>query len=266
MTKIAFFDIDGTMVNVPNGMLHPSKETIRVLQEFKRQGNYIVVATARGSIPESVSNIDFDGYICSDGHYIEFKKEVLVDNIFSKDQILLQLEVYRKYHGGCIMGGHYGQWFDSTDNPLTKSHNALYAGTDSILEGYTIEDCIDTIKANSATGIFSSVEDMYEAKALLPTNWAINAYEDSHDIRMDVHLPGFSKGTACEFLYQHLQIDKKDTYAFGDGENDIEMLQLVGHGIAMKNAAKHIQEAASDVTDTVDNDGIAKAFKKYLNI
>ena len=38
-TKIAFFDIDGTLVNVPNGMLHPTDETIRVLNEFKNQGN-----------------------------------------------------------------------------------------------------------------------------------------------------------------------------------------------------------------------------------
>ena len=47
-TKIAFFDIDGTLVNVPNGMLHPTDETIRVLNEFKNQGNKIVIATARG--------------------------------------------------------------------------------------------------------------------------------------------------------------------------------------------------------------------------
>ncbi len=81
MKKIAFFDIDGTMVNVPAGMLHPSEETKRVLKTFQEQGNYIVVATARTQIPESVRNIDFDGYICSDGHYIEFRNEILINNI-----------------------------------------------------------------------------------------------------------------------------------------------------------------------------------------
>ena len=52
MKKIAFFDIDGTMVNVTDGMLHPSEETKRVLKAFQEQGNYIVVATAR---PERTS-------------------------------------------------------------------------------------------------------------------------------------------------------------------------------------------------------------------
>lgn len=265
MTKIAFFDIDGTMVNVPGGMLHPSKETVRVLREFRKQGNYIVVATARGKVPDSVKDIAFDGYICSDGHYIEFHEEVLVNNIFSKEQILEQMELYTSHGGGYIFGGHYGEWYDSTDNPLTQFHNSLYAGTSVLPAGRIAKDCIDDIKANSATAIFALAKDMYDAKDKLPKDWAINAY-DEEDIRMDVHLPGYSKGTACEFVFQHLGIDRMDSYAFGDGENDIEMLQLVGHGIAMKNAAKHIQEAADDVTDTVDNDGIAKAFKKYFNI
>ncbi|MFV0393789.1 MAG: HAD family hydrolase [Coprobacillaceae bacterium] len=268
MTKIAFFDIDGTMVNVPNGMLHPSKETRRVLQEFRQQGNYIVVATARTMIPESVRDMEFDGYICSDGHYIEFKDEVLVNNTFTKEQIEEQIKIFEEHNGSCSLGGYSGTWVSSHTNPYLKRHHALYEGTDDLTGTPLIMDVIEEAKVNSIAAVFGNPEDMFAAKKKLPTDWAINAYgdPDEKDVRMDVHLSGFSKGTACEFLYKHLNIDRKETYAFGDGDNDIEMLQLVGHGIAMGNAAKHIQNAASDVTDTVDNEGIAKAFKKYLNI
>ena len=62
---------------------------------------------------------------------------------------------------------------------------------------------------------------------MLPKEWSINAYDTGH-IRMDVHPQGYTKGTACEYLYQKLNIPKENTYAFGDGENDIEMLHLVG--------------------------------------
>ena len=48
MTKIAFFDVDGTMINVPHQLLKPTDKTIRALKEFQKQGNYIVVASARG--------------------------------------------------------------------------------------------------------------------------------------------------------------------------------------------------------------------------
>ena len=46
MTKIAFFDVDGTMINVPHQLLKPTDKTIRALKEFQKQGNYIVVASA----------------------------------------------------------------------------------------------------------------------------------------------------------------------------------------------------------------------------
>ena len=42
--KIAFFDVDGTMINVPHQLLKPTDKTIHALKEFQKQGNYIVVA------------------------------------------------------------------------------------------------------------------------------------------------------------------------------------------------------------------------------
>lgn len=266
MAKIAFLDIDGTMVNVPKGMLHPSKETIRVLQTFKEQGNYIVVATARTNIPDSIRSIVFDGYICSDGHYVLFKDRVLINNIFTKEQLKKQLSIYEEHNGSCSLGGFHGSWVSSHTNPHLKRHHAIYEGTHDLTGTPLIQEHIDDAQVNSIAAVFGRASDLFAAKEKLPNDWAITVYSDDIDIRMDVHLAGFSKGTACEFLYQHINIDKADTYAFGDGANDIEMLQVVGHGIAMGNAANDIKELASDITDTVENEGIAKAFKKYLNI
>ncbi len=266
MKKIAFFDIDGTMVNVPEGMHHPTKETKRVLREFQKQGNYIVVATARTKVPDSVKEIDFDGYICSDGHYIEFKNEILVHNIFTDDQIQMQLEIYEEHHGSCSLGGHSGSWVSSYSDPFLKKHHAIYAGTDDLTGLDLVTDHLGQIQASSVAAVFGTAEDMFAAKAKLPANWAITAYGDDDDIRMDVHLEGFSKGTACQYLYNHLKIETEHTFAFGDGHNDIEMLELVGHGIAMGNASDEVKKSADSITDTVNNDGIAKAFREFMGI
>jgi len=266
MKKIAFFDIDGTMVNVPNGLLHPTKETQSVIRKFQEQGNYIVVATARNQIPESVRDINFDGFICSDGHYIEFHGETLVNNIFTDDEIDMQLKIYETHNGSCALGGYHGNWVSSHSDPFLKQHHAIYSGTDDLSYIPLVSDSVGKIQANSIAAVFSSAQDLFAAKAKLPQNWAINAYGDDIDIRMDVHLEGFSKGTACEYLFNHLNIDRAHTYAFGDGHNDIEMLQLVGTGIAMGNASDSVKIHADAVTDTVDNNGIAKAFKNFLSI
>lgn len=266
MRKIAFFDIDGTLVNVPNGMFHPSDATRSVIKKFQDQGHYIVVATARNQIPESVRDVDFDGYICSDGHYVEFHGKQLINHIFSDEEIAMQLAIYEEYNGSCVLGGYSGNWTSSHTDQYLKQHQAIYFGSDDLTRIPLVANCMGSIEANLVTAVFSCSDDLFAAKAKLPESWTINAYGNDIDVRMDVHLDGFSKGTACEFLFNHLGIDRSQTYAFGDGQNDIEMLQLVGTGIAMGNASDKVKASADIVTDTVDNDGIAKAFKTYLSI
>ena len=58
-------------------------------------------------------------------------------------------------------------------------------------------------------------------------------------------------------------IDISETMAFGDGENDIDMLRFVKLGVAMSNAAPHVQAAADYVTTHIDEDGIANAMKHF---
>ena len=57
-------------------------------------------------------------------------------------------------------------------------------------------------------------------------------------------------------------ITPEETIAFGDAENDLEMLQLAGIGVAMGNALPQVRACADMVTDTVENDGIAHALRR----
>lgn len=57
--------------------------------------------------------------------------------------------------------------------------------------------------------------------------------------------------------------DIKDTIAFGDGRNDIEMLETAGLGIAMGNAVDEAKAVADYVTARIEDDGIQKALKKF---
>ena len=61
-----------------------------------------------------------------------------------------------------------------------------------------------------------------------------------------------------EYLRKN-NIRKEDTMAFGDGENDIEMLKYVQIGVAMGNAGDYVKENADYVTSSVDNNGIKDA-------
>lgn len=262
--KIAFFDIDGTLLDVPNGLNKPTELTVTTLHEFQKEGNLIFIATARGKVPQVIKDIGFDGYICNDGHYIIYHDEVILDELFSKQQVHKLRSTYNKTNGKGIFDGHEGCWCDCADDSLQVKHRQMFHGTskkpDNLVEEYLDEQ----VQAISSCVMFSNKEDMWNCYYLLEDDFTMIPY-DTGLIRMDVYNKGFTKGTACQAMYQRLKISYENTYAFGDGVNDIEMLQLVKHGVAMGNASKQVQDRASFVTDSVLNDGITKYFNEYIN-
>ena len=75
---------------------------------------------------------------------------------------------------------------------------------------------------------------------------------------------GVSKAEAIKKLAQKLGIWIKDIIAFGDEVNDIEMLTLVGLGIAMENADDVVKEAADQIAGRNDQDGVGKELEKIF--
>ena len=76
--------------------------------------------------------------------------------------------------------------------------------------------------------------------------------------------PGASKGAGLALLLQDEGYTPAQVLAIGDGENDIEMLQLAGIGVAMGNAPAHVQAAAQHVTLSNDEDGVAHAVERFV--
>lgn len=73
-----------------------------------------------------------------------------------------------------------------------------------------------------------------------------------------------SKADAIKFLADKWQIERSEIMAIGDHENDREMLDFAGLGVAMGNSSESLKLAADYVTDTVDNDGAALAIEKFV--
>ena len=70
-----------------------------------------------------------------------------------------------------------------------------------------------------------------------------------------------SKGKALKFIAKRLGIDVKDFAAIGDSENDIEMLEVAGFGIAVANADDRLKEVADLVTPSENGDGVVEALE-----
>jgi hydroxymethylpyrimidine pyrophosphatase-like HAD family hydrolase len=76
--------------------------------------------------------------------------------------------------------------------------------------------------------------------------------------------PGVTKGAALTEYLADLGVDPDEVLAMGDSENDESLLAAVGFGIAMGNAVPSLQAGADAVTDTNENDGVARALERYV--
>ncbi len=81
---------------------------------------------------------------------------------------------------------------------------------------------------------------------------------------LEITTKGINKGAAFERLIQHVGVRQHELMAFGDAQNDLAMIDYVGHGVAMGNACNELKAIAKEVTLSNNDDGIAKVLDRYF--
>jgi hypothetical protein len=115
-----------------------------------------------------------------------------------------------------------------------------------------IYQCIAFVDdANARDYIGDNAEDQYYLHRWRP--WAV-----------DINPRETNKAAGLQRLLNHLGIDAQEAAAFGDGRNDLELLEYVGSGIAMGNAPDDVKKRARHVTKALSEDGIAYGVRHFL--
>jgi Cof subfamily protein (haloacid dehalogenase superfamily) len=76
--------------------------------------------------------------------------------------------------------------------------------------------------------------------------------------------PDVTKAAGLDFLAEHLGFTPESTVACGDGENDIQLLEWAGYGIAVANADERVKNVADFVCPSVDDEGVAQVLEAFL--
>ena len=133
-----------------------------------------------------------------------------------------------------------------TENPITQ---CVFSSLN--LENIrNIKDEINDIK---------DIEIVNSSKCLVNNN-----FPEEKPFFLDITWKGTSKGNAIKKLCKFLKIELKDSVAIGDSYNDITMFEVVGHSVAVGNAPEDIKKIVDEVTDSNNEDGVAK-FLENLN-
>jgi Cof subfamily protein (haloacid dehalogenase superfamily) len=76
--------------------------------------------------------------------------------------------------------------------------------------------------------------------------------------------PDVTKAAGLDFLSEHLGFARERTVAFGDGENDIELVDWAGYGVAVANANDQVKAVANFTCPSVDEEGVAQVLEAFL--
>ena len=269
--KLIAFDLDGTLLNENKKV---SIENRRVLEECGQMGIQLVPCTGRTiqGIPEEVLGIPGVHYaITVNGGKIVDKTtgKVIESRMFSPEQAVNVIDIAKEYP---VMYDAYINGRGISDRSFLK-HLEDY-GITGVLADFvrSVRDPVENVreyvvrekKPVEKLNIFFRDLSCREELRTRIRSLGYTVVSSSTDFNLEINAEGATKGDAILSLASYLGISPDETMAFGDGENDITMIEKAGIGIAMGNAGEFLNVRADYITLTNEENGIADAVRHLI--
>lgn len=254
MKKIAFFDIDGTLVSFKTHEVPAS--TVCALTQLRKNGVLLYIASGRPlyMIPpflrDGIGDFDgFDGMLCNSGQVCLDERGIFRMSSINPEDVAILDEANKR--------GNFDLVFMLGDRAVVRTVGPQIREAEK-RANITFEYEPDFDPTRHA---------VYQMNAFIPPSQDHVITDIAPHVKLVRWAPDFAdvipfdggKDLGVNAVLTHYGLSTKDAYAFGDGGNDATMLACVGCGVAMGNAAMEAKEVAKLITTSVDDDGIYKA-------
>ena len=244
--KIIFFDIDGTLVDSVTGCI-PEK-TYEALHRLRENRILLCIATGRSPyvIPD-FGEFCFDAYCTFNGSLCYTEREIIYSNPLSHD------DVEKVLKNAAAIGRPV--------SVATKERLAANGIDEDLMDYYRLADLSLTVADDFDDVCREPVYQMMlgcrpaDHEALLRGTSGVKIAV-SWERAVDVIPVSSGKGTSIAKILSYFNLEPAQAMAFGDSYNDIDMLQAVGTGVAMGNAADALKNVADAICGCVSEDGI----------
>ena len=269
--KLILLDLDGTLLTSDKQI---SPANYAALEQCAANGIHIVPSTGRfySGMPQVVRDLPFVRYVVAvNGARIHDVKE---DKVLCREEIDLEA-AFRVFDAldalpviyDCYMGG-FGYddavMYERIDEFISDPRvNAMVKGTRQPvpdLRAFLREQGSPLQKIQM---FFKDMDRRAVELERLPGLFPDLTVTSSITNNIEINAKNANKGEALRFLCRHLGLGIEESLSFGDSSNDLSMMIAAGVGVAMANADQALLDAADYVTDTNDNDGVAKAIARF---
>ncbi len=254
--RALFFDIDGTLVSFATHRVPAS--AAEAVAEARARGVRTFIATGR--MPSQVAvvgDLPFDGYItCNGGCCFDGAWNVIDRTPLPPEDIRRLVEWLGAGHELTVT-----YMYEDRMTVNRADEKVLSLMRQCGVETPAVCDPRDALHepVYQASIFVGPDEERRLMRELFPScvssRW--------HPAFADINSRGCDKQTGMDTLLRHYGIPLSATMAFGDGGNDIPMLRHAAVGVAMGEAAEAVRQAADYVTASAEEDGIARALRRY---
>lgn len=272
--KCIALDLDRTTLDA-KGVL--SKKNKEALEYAIKKGVHIVIASGRSfhTLPKDVVAVKGIEYaITSNGtaiyhvptgkclHQYQIDGEKVKEILEISKQENVTYEAFIK--GNAYADGSYiddPERFGATEESIEyvkRTRKRVENIQNFLLEHREELDCMDIVVADIETKEKLMKEIKEKVSGIYLTSCVDQLIEISNEKA--------GKHSGVKYIMELLDLKREEIAAFGDGDNDIEMLEFVGTGIAMENASKPCKNAADAITKHHHEDGVAYGIYEILQI
>lgn len=265
--KAIAIDLDGTLLRDDKTI---SSSNLDAIMEAQRKGICIIIASGRPTygvqpIANALKLQQYGGYILAynGGEIYEWRTQrTIYDNILNH-KILPYIYQTAKDNGLELLTYH-NKFVVAEDafNPYvqrsSRSNRMEIKAVDNFLE----EVKYDVVKC-MIVGEPEKLKNL-EQNVALKLSGVATVFR-SEPFYLEIVPPLIDKGRCLALLMNELDINPEQLLAFGDGYNDISMLEYAGHGYAMDNAPEAVKRYAKYIAPANEVDGVAQIIRKYLS-
>lgn len=263
MIRLIATDLDGTLLNNEHKISDYNKKVISAVNE---KGIKVILSTGR---PTSAAtkflddlNIETDMISFNGAMITDRNGNILYENNLESSIGKELIEIAKKYK--IYYQGFLGERWNLSD---AKSKWLDFYISIAKINNYIVG--FDNIKDFS----FSKFMFIGENEILKEIAEELDKklkdkvyYAFSRPVYLEVHSPKVSKANALCFLLNKYDIKKENVMAFGDNNNDIEMLEIAGISVAVDNAENSVKEKAKYITKSNIENGVGYFINEYFNL